>query len=201
VLELTRAYAVFASGGMLVEPYFIRRVTDRTGEVLEAAEPQAKRVVSAETAYLISNVLEDVIRHGTGRRARSLRAHIGGKTGTTNNFTDAWFVGSSPNLSVGVWVGMDDHTSLGNKETGARAALPIWMDFMRAALKELPDEPFTIPQGVVYAKVDPESGLLAGPDRSGTVEVFARRYKPTREVRDEVRYERFLELDMGENPR
>jgi penicillin-binding protein 1A len=201
VLELTRAYAVFASGGMRVEPYSIRRVTDRHGEVLEAAEPQAERVISEETAYLISNVLEDVIRRGTGRQARVLKAHIGGKTGTTNNFTDAWFVGSSPNLSVGVWVGMDDHTSLGNKETGARAALPIWIDFMKTALDELPDDPFTIPRGVVYAKVDPGTGLLAGPDRPGHVEVFARRHKPTRTVRDEVRYERFLELDMASSPR
>jgi len=201
VLELTRAYAVFASGGMLVEPYFIRRVADRDGEVLEAQEPDVKRAVSAETAYLISNVLEDVVARGTGRGARSLKAHIGGKTGTTNNFTDAWFVGSSPNLSVGVWVGMDDHTSLGNKETGARAALPIWTKFMKTALKELPDEPFAIPHGVVYAKVDPKTGLLAGPDRPGTVEVFARHHKPAREVKDEVHYERFLELDMAANPR
>jgi penicillin-binding protein 1A len=110
-------------------------------------------------------------------------------------------VGSSPNLSVGVWVGMDDHTSLGNKETGARAALPIWIEFMKTALGELPDDPFAIPRGVVYAKVDPGTGLLAGPDRSGHVEVFARRHKPTRTVRDEVRYERFLELDMASSPR
>jgi penicillin-binding protein 1A len=201
VMELTRAYAVFASGGMRVEPYSIRRVTDRNGEVFEAAEPQVQRVIPEDTAYLVTNVLEDVIRRGTGRPARVLNAHLGGKTGTTNNFTDAWFVGASPAIAVGVWVGMDDHTSLGNKETGARAALPIWIDFMKVALTEVPDTPFNIPRGIVYARVDPSSGLLAGSETGGVVEVFSRRNLPTRTVRQEVRYERFEELDMAQSGR
>lgn len=201
VMELTRAYAVFASGGMRVEPYSIRRVTDRNGEVFEAAEPQVQRVIPEDTAYLVVNVLEDVIRRGTGRSARVLRAHLGGKTGTTNNFTDAWFVGASPALAVGVWVGMDDHTSLGNKETGARAALPIWIDFMKTALTQVPDTPFNIPRGIVYARVDPKSGLLAGKGDKGVVEVFDRRNQPTRTERQEVRYERFVELDMAQSGR
>ncbi|MFQ5509468.1 MAG: penicillin-binding protein 1A [Leptospirillia bacterium] len=201
VMELTRAFAVFASGGMLSEPYFIRRVVDREGEVLEASEPRVTRAISEEASYLITNVLEDVIRNGTGKKARSLKAHIGGKTGTTNNFTDAWFMGSSPNLAVGVWVGMDDHTPLGNKETGARAALPIWIDFMRAALKRVPDTPFSIPKGIVYAKIDPATGLLAPPGDDGVVEVFARRFKPRRMVTSEVGLEGFVELDMKSAPR
>jgi penicillin-binding protein 1A len=201
VMELTRAYAVFASGGMRVQPYMIRRVTDRTGEVFEAAEPDVKRVISEDTAYLVTNVLEDVIRHGTGRPARVLNAHLGGKTGTTNNFTDAWFEGASPSIAVGVWVGMDDHTPLGNKETGARAALPIWIDFMKVALTQVPDTPFNIPRGIVYARVDAKTGLLAGPDERGVVEVFSRKNQPTRTVHQEVRYERFLELDMASDGR
>jgi penicillin-binding protein 1A len=201
VTELTRAYAVFASGGMRVEPYMIRRVTDRNGEVFEAAEPSVERVISEDTAYLVVNVLEDVIRRGTGRQARVLKAHLGGKTGTTNNFTDAWFVGASPALAVGVWVGMDDHTSLGNKETGARAALPIWIEFMKTALAQVPDTPFNIPRGIVYARVDPKTGLLAGPGGGGNVEAFSRRNQPTRTVHQEVRYERFVELDMAQGGR
>ena len=196
VLELTRAYAVFASGGLRTEPYFIRRVTDRVGEVLETSEPQVSRVISEETAYLITNVLEDVIRNGTGRKAKVLKAHLGGKTGTTNNFTDAWFMGASPNLAVGVWVGMDDHTTLGNKETGARSALPIWIDFNRVALKQIPETPFTIPKGIVYARVDPKTGLLSRDREKGVIELFARRHKPKDEGAREVHWERFIEMDM-----
>ncbi len=197
VIELTRAYSVFASGGILAKPYMIRRVTERNGNMLESTEPQVSRVISKETAYLITNVLEDVIRNGTGRKARSLKAHIGGKTGTTNNFTDAWFMGISPNLAVGVWVGMDDHTSLGNRETGARAALPIWIEFMKTALKQVPDGPFTIPKGIVYARIDPETGLLAPEGEKGIIEVFTRENRPTTFPRTNVGYEHFIEIDMA----
>ncbi|MBI5137459.1 MAG: PBP1A family penicillin-binding protein [Nitrospirae bacterium] len=201
VMELTRAYAVFASGGQRAEPYLIRRVVDRDGTLLEGAEPQVKRVVSEETAYLITNVMEDVIRDGTGRKARALKAHIGGKTGTTNNFTDAWFVGASPNLAVGVWVGMDNHTPLGIRETGARAALPIWVEFMRTALQQVPDTPFNIPKGIVYARIDPRTGLLAQDGEGGVVEVFARRNKPKRAARSEVAFEEFVEMDKAPRQR
>lgn len=196
VLEMTRAYAVFASGGMLTEPYFIRRVVDRNGTLQEATEPHTERVISEETSYLITNVLEDVVHSGTGRRARVLRRHVGGKTGTTNDFTDAWFIGNSPNLSLGVWVGMDDHTTLGKKETGARAALPIWIEFMQAALKELPDVPFNIPKGIVYAQVDPKTGMLPHDGEAGTVEVFDREHKPRKTAAENVGFENFIELDM-----
>jgi penicillin-binding protein 1A len=201
VMELTSAYAVFASGGMRSDPYLIRRVMDREGEMLEGTEPNVRRVISEESAYLISNVLEDVIRQGTGRKARSLKAHLGGKTGTTNNFTDAWFMGNAPNLALGVWVGMDDHTTLGNRETGARSALPIWIDFMKVALKRLPDVPFNIPKGIVYARTDPATGLLARKGEKGVIEVFARANKPKRAARTEVGFEHFVEMDMATSER
>jgi len=201
VLELTNAYGVFASGGILTDPYLIRRVMDRSGEMLEGTEPNVRRVISEETAYLISNVLEDVVRHGTGRKARSLKAHLGGKTGTTNNFTDAWFMGNSPNLALGVWVGMDDQTTLGRGETGARAALPIWIEFMKTALKRVPDEPFSIPKGIVYARIDPTTGLLAPEGEKGVIEVFARANTPKRVARTEVGFEHFVEMDMATSER
>ncbi len=197
VLELSRAYAVFASGGMRADPYTIRRVVDRLGNVLEATEPKVQRVISEETAYQVMTVLEDVIRRGTGRKARQLKAHLGGKTGTTNNFTDAWFMGSSANLTLGVWVGMDDHTTLGDKETGARAALPIWIDVMRAALKELPDVPFNIPKGIVYVKVDPTTGMRAAEGSKGVLEVFDRHHKPQAVSRAQTSLADFVALDMG----
>ncbi len=196
LMELTRAYGVFAAGGMRAEPYFLRRVVDRSGVLLEAAEPMEERAISEETAYLITNVLEDVVRKGTGRRAKVLGRHVGGKTGTTNNFTDAWFMGFAPDLAVGVWVGMDDHTSLGNKETGARAALPIWIDFLKVALKSLPDREFDIPHGIVYAKVDTETGLLSKPGQEGLVEMFDWKHRPRRMATEDVGFERFTELDM-----
>lgn len=197
LMELTRAYGVFTAGGIRANPYFIRRVVDRSGVLLEAAEPMEERVISEETAYLITNVLEDVVRNGTGRKARVLKRHVGGKTGTTNDFTDAWFMGSAPDLAVGVWVGMDDHTTLGNRETGAKAALPIWIDFLREALKSLPDREFDIPHGIVYAKVDEDTGLLSKPGQEGTVEMFDWKHRPKRTATEDVDFEHFIELDMG----
>jgi len=197
LMELTRAYGVFASGGKRTDPYYIRRVVDNDKQTLELAEPKVEQVITEETAYMISNVLEDVIRRGTGVRARVLNAYVGGKTGTTNDFTDAWFVGSSPHITVAVWVGMDDHTVLGAKESGARAALPIWIDFMRVALQQLPDEPFKIPAGIVYhAPVDPKTGrqVKGGDD---TPEIFTPATRPTTRVDENPSMEDFLQIDMG----
>ncbi len=134
LLEQTSAYSVFPNDGVRVTPRYLTRVTDYEGRVLEEDFPEVKDVVSARTARIMTSMLRDVVLHGTGIAAAKLPFPVGGKTGTTNDFTDAWFVGFSPTISCGVWVGYDEKKSLGAKETGARAALPIWINFMTAAM-------------------------------------------------------------------
>ena len=133
-LEQTSAYSVFPSDGVRVTPRYITKVTDYEGRVLEEDYPDVNDVISARTARIITSMLQDVVQQGTGVAASHMKYPLAGKTGTTNDFTDAWFVGFSPTTTCGVWVGYDEKKSLGDKETGARAALPIWMDFMQAAL-------------------------------------------------------------------
>jgi penicillin-binding protein 1A len=134
LMEQTSAYSVFPNDGVRIVPRFITKVTDYEGRVLEEDFPDAKDVVSARTARLMTSMLREVVLHGTAISAASMKYPLGGKTGTTNDFTDAWFVGFSPSLTTGVWVGYDEKKTLGAKETGAVAALPIWMDFMKVAL-------------------------------------------------------------------
>jgi len=161
--ELTRAYAVFANGGSLVEPIFIARVVDREGNVLEENGPAKKQVISSETAYVMTDLLKAVINEGTGWRSKALKKPAAGKTGTTNDLRDAWFVGYTPYLVTGVWVGYDDRKSMNQGETGSRAANPIWLYFMAEAVKNRPSEDFPVPEGVVLEKIDLKTGLLAGP--------------------------------------
>jgi penicillin-binding protein 1A len=134
LLEQTSAYTVFPNDGVLITPRYITKVTDYEGRVLEEDFPDVKDVISARTARILTSMLREVVRHGTGEAASPLNYPLAGKTGTTNDFTDAWFIGFSPSITAGVWVGYDEKKSLGAKETGARAALPIWMDFMKIAL-------------------------------------------------------------------
>lgn len=134
--EQTSAYSVFPNDGVRVEPRYIRKVTDYEGHVLEENFPDAKDATSAHTARVMVSLLQDVIQHGTGFNASKLNHPLAGKTGTTNDFTDAWFVGFSPSITCGVWVGFDEKKTLGPKETGAQAALPIWIDFMRIAIAD-----------------------------------------------------------------
>jgi penicillin-binding protein 1A len=115
-------------------PRYITKVTDYDGRVLEEDYPEVNDVISAQTARIMTSMLEGVVQHGTAIAAASMKYPLAGKTGTTNDFTDAWFVGFSPSMTTGVWVGYDEKKSLGNRETGARVALPIWMDFMKVAL-------------------------------------------------------------------
>jgi penicillin-binding protein 1A len=133
-LEETSAYTVFPDDGVRIFPRYITKVTDYEGRVLEEDYPEVKDVVSARTARIVTSMLEEVVQHGTGFAASSLKYPLAGKTGTTNDFTDAWFVGFSPTTTCGVWVGYDEKRTLGDRETGARAALPIWIDFMKVAL-------------------------------------------------------------------
>jgi penicillin-binding protein 1A len=141
VLEQTSAYSVFPNDGVRIVPRFITKVTDYEGRVLEEGFPEVKEVVSSRTARIMTAMLREVVLHGTAVSASTMNYPLGGKTGTTNNFTDAWFVGFSPSTTTGVWIGYDEKKSLGAKETGALAALPVWIDFMKIALagKEVGD--------------------------------------------------------------
>ncbi len=156
--EQTAAFTTFPNDGVRVAPRMIRKVKDYDGRVLEENYPEVKDVVSARTARIMVSMLREVILHGTGFAASKLNHPLGGKTGTTNDFTDAWFVGFSPSITCGVWVGYDEKKTLGNKETGAVAALPIWMDFMRVALQGKESEDFAAPPpagpNAVAQKVD-----------------------------------------------
>jgi penicillin-binding protein 1A len=133
-IEQTSAYSVFPSDGVHVTPRYIVKVTDYEGRTLEENFPDVKDVISARTARTMTSMLREVVLHGTAIAASALKYPLAGKTGTTNNFTDAWFVGFSPAITCGVWIGYDEKKFLGAKETGARAALPIWIEFMKAAL-------------------------------------------------------------------
>jgi penicillin-binding protein 1A len=143
--EQTSAFTTFPNDGVRVIPRYVRKVTDYDGRVLEENYPEVRDVISARTARIMVSMLQEVVKHGTGYAASKLNHPLGGKTGTTNDFTDAWFVGFSPSLTCGVWVGYDEKKTLGNKETGAMAALPIWIDFMRVALEGRESEDFQAP--------------------------------------------------------
>jgi penicillin-binding protein 1A len=142
LLEHTAAYSTFPNDGVRLSPHSIRKVVDYDGHVLEETVPEVRDVVSERTARIMTSMLEEVVRHGTGYQAAKLKHPLAGKTGTTNDFTDAWFMGFSPSLTCGVWIGFDEKKSLGNKETGALAALPVWIDFMRVAIAGHEDEHF-----------------------------------------------------------
>jgi penicillin-binding protein 1A len=143
LMEHTSAFSVFPNDGIRIDPHLIRRVTTYDGAVLEQTRPNIRDVVAPDVARIMVAMLEDVINIGTGVQAKALMRPAGGKTGTTNNFTDAWFMGFTPQLTAGVWVGYDDKAiSLGKGETGARAALPIWLEFMQDALAGLPVQDF-----------------------------------------------------------
>lgn len=162
-MELTTAFSVFANQGELIQPLFITRIEDKSGKILETMESEKKSVLDPRTAYIMTSLLEGVVKNGTARRLLALNRPIAGKTGTTSNLHDAWFVGFSPQLVTCVWVGFDEMASLGRGETGASAALPIWMAFMKQALAKYPSTAFPIPEGIVFARIDADTGLLAGP--------------------------------------
>ena len=149
LFEQTAAFTTFPNDGVRVTPRYIRKVTDYDGRVLEENYPEVKDVISARTARIMVSMLRDVVLHGTAYAAAKLNHPLAGKTGTTNDFTDAWFVGFSPSITCGVWVGFDEKKTLGNKETGAMAALPIWTDFMRVALVGRESEDFAAPPPTV----------------------------------------------------
>jgi penicillin-binding protein 1A len=170
LLELTSAYGVFGNGGTRVEPFFIHYIKDRDGDVIMRNQPIARQVITKETAYLITSVLEGVVKRGTAVAARNLPWTLAGKTGTTDDYADAWFIGYSPTFCAGVWVGFDIKKTLGDKEVGARAALPIWIDYVEGALEGQPNEPFPKPDDIIVVPIDAQSGLLAGPNCGRVIE-------------------------------
>lgn len=198
--DMATAYAALANGGFKIEPYLIQRVENANGEVVFQASPKtvcetcqladanteddsfsvADRVMTAQNNYIMNTLLRDVVRFGTGRKAMSLgRNDLAGKTGTTNDQLDAWFNGFHPELVAVSWVGFDRPRSLGRYETGGRAALPMWIDFMEVALQGLPESPLEQPVDMVTVRIDPETGLLAQPgDDDAIYETFREDYVP-----------------------
>jgi len=217
--ELSRAFCVFANGGYLIDPYFIRRIYTEAGETLFEANPAvacpqcepatgggsfadntgnmsspepgqihyAKQVVDSENVWIMNSIMRDVVLHGTARRALELnRKDISGKTGTTNDQRDAWFSGFNSQLIAVSWVGFDKFLPLGSAETGSRAALPIWIDYMRTALENMPESILDRPPGLVFARIDPQTGKLAPPESTNAIfEVFSSKYTP-KEITDSI---------------
>ncbi len=163
--EVTSAYSVFPNGGTRMVPFRIQQILDRDGNVLEEHHPQSRDALRADTAYIMVSLMRGVVQRGTARRARrELAWPVGGKTGTMDEYTDAWFVGFDPDITVGVWVGYDEKRTLGDKEEGARVALPIWIDFMKAYIDEQPaPEGFVPPGNIVFTAVDPKTGQVTEP--------------------------------------
>ena len=160
LLELVNAYSVFSNLGYRIEPVFITKIYDRDNKLLESSKLVRKKVIDMSTAYIMTSMLESVVKHGTGHRVRALKRPVAGKTGTTNNLFDAWFLGYTPRYTTGVWVGLDQEAPLGKGETGSRAASPIWLDYMQQALEGKPVRTFNVPEGIVFAKIDAKTGLL-----------------------------------------
>jgi penicillin-binding protein 1A len=180
LLELVRAYSVFNNLGYLVNPVFITKILDRDGNVIEEAELVREKVIEESTAYIMTSLLEGVVKHGTGRRVLALKRPVAGKTGTTNNLHDAWFAGYSPRYTTGTWVGFDDENSLGKGETGSRAASPIWLGFMQKILAGKSVRVFQVPEGVVFSNIDAETGFLPIPESKKTIfECFKEGTVPT----------------------
>ncbi|HBX43118.1 MAG TPA: penicillin-binding protein [Deltaproteobacteria bacterium] len=165
-LEMCAAYAAFANQGMRATPFFVREVRDARGTILERTTPAAEQAIPPDTAYLMVRIMQEVILSGTGRAARGLGHYLAGKTGTTNENTDAWFIGYSPDLVAGVWVGFDTPAPLGDRQSAAVVALPIWTRFMGRVLPLFPNRDFPVPSGITFSRVDPGTGMALPPGSS-----------------------------------
>ncbi|MCI0420780.1 MAG: PBP1A family penicillin-binding protein [Acidobacteria bacterium] len=172
LFEMVRAYSVFPNQGKLVQPLLLRRIEDKQGRVLYQAKPEAHQVLSPEVAFLMTSMLVDAVNRGTGSGVRAAGFHVpvGGKTGTTNDYRDAWFIGFTPDIVTGVWIGYDQPREIARRAYGARLAVPLWAAFM----KQLPrsDKGFSRPSGIVQQLICPETGLLASPECDVETEYF-----------------------------
>ncbi len=196
-LEIANAYATFAGAGRYADPVLLVRVSDASGTVLEEHQAAFQDATSPAVAYLITSLMRSVVEEGTAAAVRDLNRPAAGKTGTTNEYRDAWFDGYTPSLLASAWVGFDDHSSLGPGESGAKAALPVWLHFMKSATEGRPVTDFAMPPGVVLVRVDPTTGLLAGPHVPGRAETFLEGTAPTSEAPapNEASPDRFLMED------
>jgi penicillin-binding protein 1A len=211
-IQMATVFSVFANGGFLIEPYFIERIENYKGEQLFQASPQiacpqcddtytnkpgyAPRIISPQVNFLMNSLLRDVVQRGTATKAKVLaRTDLAGKTGTTNEQKDAWFNGFSSGIAATAWLGFDTAKPLGQKETGGKGALPIWIDFMKIALKNKPEQPLVKPQGIIKAYVSPKTGLLAQSGQNGYWEFFRRRYAPTELSPVEIAFENKQETE------
>ena len=181
-LAMATAYSAFANGGYRVRPYLITRITDKADRILESFQsPPVERILDARNAFIMTTLLQDVIRRGTATAAMSLmRSDLAGKTGTTNDHRDAWFAGYNPTRVAVAWVGYDQPRPMGGGETGSVAALPIWMAYMGRVLRDVPDQPYTLPPGVITVKVDARTGVPVPEEAEGRLEYFYEEFPPGR---------------------
>ena len=182
-LEMVSAYGVFANGGYLKKPYFIEKIIDSEGRKIknssELMNDETPRIIDPRNAFIMTDMLKEVINTGTGRKAKRLkRSDIGGKTGTTNDLIDAWFAGFNPDIVTVTWMGYDQPKPLGKKETGARAALPIWIDYMEPILDQYPIKLLAEPEGITPYKINPDNSLIVKPSEKGFYEYFYDEFKP-----------------------
>jgi penicillin-binding protein 1A len=158
LVEMTSAYSAFANQGVRLEPYAVLSIADREGNILLENRPEPHEALRADTAFIMTNLLRGVVQRGTAQAAAALDWPLAGKTGTMDEYTDAWFIGFDPNITIGVWVGYDEKRPLGSGETGAAAALPIWMDFMKVYLAKYGDRKnppqFEAPGNIVFVTLD-----------------------------------------------
>ena len=214
-MKLTSAYSTFVNGGELVEPILIDRVQDSEGNTIVNNEKRScvnckeisylsnnypeiknnyKKVFSPQTAYQITSILEGVVQRGTGKKLRKLRLNLAGKTGTTNENTDAWFIGFTSNLVIGVYVGMDNPEPLGKYETGSKTALPIFENFVKKAVKKYDARPFKVSSGITMMVVDPLTGLKA---KFTSKDTIVEAYKSQNIVDGKVLYSNKNRLDLN----
>ncbi len=215
LLKLTSAYCAFVNGGKLVEPILIDRVQDSEGNTIlnndkrscincdkisfmgkeyPRVKDKYKKVFSSQTAYQVTSLLEGVIQRGTGKKLKKLRLNLAGKTGTTNENTDAWFIGFTSNLVIGVYVGMDNPSPLGKFETGSKTALPIFKNFIEKAVKKSDARPFKVPDGITMMVVDPVKGEKA---RFSSKNTIVESYKSKNVVDGNVLYSNYDRLDTN----
>ena len=182
LFELTAAYSAFANLGKLIKPTAIMKITSRSGELLFTANPKITQPLSPGTAHIITSLLQSVIKNGTATKVKVLKRPVAGKTGTTNNYVDAWFMGYTPELVTGVWVGKDKDDPLGKNETGSRAAIPIWLKFMQEALVNQPVKNFPVPDDIQFLRIQPKSGEPANfSEANSNFELFLQEFLPEKE--------------------
>jgi len=187
-LQMAVGYSAFANGGFRIEPNYIARIVDDRGRTLEESQPTragsgAERIIDPRNAFLMTSLMQDVIRYGTATKAKSLgRSDLAGKTGTTNDFIDAWFAGYQPSLVAVAWIGFDTPRTLGKGETGGQAALPVWIGYMSTALKGVPEAKLTPPAGIVSARINPESGLRDSGPTGTLTEYFFQEFLPAEQT-------------------